>query len=101
MLAIAMIVAFGDARTEHLFLGKQSARVRSIPPDVRERALDKLDLLDAAVSLAGLNKVPGNRLERLKGDLAGYHSIRINDQWRIVFKWEDGAAKEVKIDDYH
>ncbi len=98
---IRLIDTFGDARTRDLFQRKVSARARKIPQDVRERALDKLDILDASVSLQGLAKIPGNHLEALKGDLVGYHSIRINDQWRVIFKWEDGSAKEVRIDDYH
>jgi proteic killer suppression protein len=96
-----VISSFGDSRTKDLFQRKSSARARKIPEDVRGRALDKLDILDASVSLEGLARIPGNRLEALQGDLAGYHSIRINDQWRIVFKWEEGAAKDVRVDDYH
>lgn len=96
-----MITSFGDATTEDLFKRKNSARARKFPPDVKDRAIDKLDLLNAVISLDDLGKIPGNKLEPLKGDLAGYHSIRINDQWRVVFKWEDGGAKEVKVDDYH
>lgn len=96
-----MITSFGDATTKDLFEKKNSARARKFPPDVKERALDKLDLLNAAISLEDLGKIPGNNLEALKGDLQGFHSIRINDQWRVVFKWEGSGPKEVKIDDYH
>lgn len=96
-----MISSFSDATTKDLFERKNSARARKFPPDVRARALDKLDLLNAAISLDDLGKIPGNNLEALKGNLAGLHSIRINDQWRIVFKWEGSDAKEVHITDYH
>lgn len=61
----------------------------------------KLDMIDAATVLDDLRAPPGNRLEALKGDRAGQHSVRINDQWRIVFVWRDGAAHEVEIVDYH
>jgi proteic killer suppression protein len=96
-----VIHSFRDPRTKDLFERKASSRARKLPEDVQERARDKLDILNAATSIEDLAKVPGNNLEALKGDLAGFHSIRINKQWRIVFKWEGGAAKEVKIDDYH
>ena len=61
----------------------------------------KLDMVNAAHALDDLKVPPGNRLEGLKGNLAGKHSIRINDQWRVVFRWQDGAAHEVRIADYH
>jgi len=64
-------------------------------------ALRKLDMLDAAYRLNDLRKPPGNRLELLKGELAGYYSIRVNEQWRIVFRWEDNNAHEVSLTDYH
>ena len=96
-----MISSFSDATTRDLFERKNSARARKFPPDVRDRALDKLDLLNAAISLDDLGKIPGNNLEALKGDLAGFHSIRINDQWRVVFKWAGSDATEVRIADYH
>lgn len=96
-----MISSFGDPRTKDLFQRKQSARASKLPQDVRERALDKLDVLDATVSLEDLTKVPGNKLEALKGDLVGYHSMRINDQWRITFRWAGGKAEDVRIADYH
>ena len=81
--------------------GTHESIIRKIPNQLWEKAADKLDLLDAAKTLVDLRVPPGNRLERLKGDLSGYHSIRINDQWRIIFRWEDGDAYEVKIVDYH
>lgn len=64
-------------------------------------AVRKLDMLNAASNINDLRVPPGNRLEALRGELRGYHSIRINDQWRVVFRWEDGHAYEVRIADYH
>ena len=96
-----MIAGFGDAATEDLFHGRDTSRVRKLPPEVRKVGPRKLDLVNAAAKLEDLRAPPGNRLEALKGDLAGHHSIRINDQWRIVFHWKDGAAHEVRIVDYH
>ena len=96
-----MIASFGDAATEELFHGRTTARVRRLPADMVKAAVRKLDMVDAAHVLEDLRSPPGNRLEALKGDLAGLHSIRINQQWRIVFRWKDGAAHEVKIVDYH
>jgi proteic killer suppression protein len=61
----------------------------------------KLAILDASESLNDLRSPPGNRLEQLSGDRAGQHSIRINDQWRVCFRWEDGDAEDVEITDYH
>ncbi len=68
---------------------------------VAKIALKKLDMIDYANSLEDLRQPPGNRLERLKGDLHGYYSIRINDQWRIIFRWSENGATEVEIIDYH
>ncbi len=64
-------------------------------------ALRKLDMLNAADRINDLREPPGNRLEALKGDFAGYHSIRVNDQWRIIFQWKDNNAHEVSLTDYH
>ena len=96
-----MIASFGDAATEDLFHGRSTAPTRSYPAGITEAAARKLDLVNAAHVIEDLRAPPGNRLEALKGDLKGKHSIRINSQWRIVFRWKDGAAHEVKIDDYH
>ncbi len=96
-----MIDSFGDKRTADLFPGRSTKRVRSLPPDVERVALRKLDTIVAAHVLEDLRSPPGNRLEALRGDLAGRHSIRINDQWRTVFRWSDGSASEVRIADYH
>lgn len=96
-----MIASFADRATEALFDGETGKAIRKVPSDVRAVAVRKLDLLNAAHELQDLRVPPGNRLEALKGDLCGKHSIRINDQWRIVFRWKEGDAYEVKIDDYH
>jgi death on curing protein len=76
-------------------------RARRLPPDVQRRAHRKLLLLNAARSLADLRVPPGNRLERLSGDRAGQYSIRVNEQWRICFRWERGDAHDVEVSDYH
>ena len=93
-----MIKSFADSETEKLWLGRSARR---IPPAIRSRALMKLQLIDAAVELAFLKVPPGNRLEALKGDRVGQHSIRINDQWRICFIWNGTDAEHVEITDYH
>ena len=92
-----MIEGFACAETGKLFHGRMSRR---LPGDIQRTARRKLLQLDAATQLQDLRVPPGNRLEPLKGRLAGQHSIRINDQWRICFRWEAGAH-EVRIADYH
>jgi proteic killer suppression protein len=96
--ALHVIQTFRDADSEKVFRRERSRR---LPPDVRRRALRKLLLLDAADSLDDLRIPPGNRLERLSGTRRGQHSIRINDQWRICFRWSRGDAYDVEITDYH
>lgn len=96
-----MIVSFRDAATEALFHGEKGKVLRRIPSEIRVVAVRKLDMLNAATQLGDLRSPPGNRLEVLKGDRKGRHSIRINDQWRLVFSWEAGDAYDVEIDDYH
>ena len=93
-----MIKSFRDRGTEKLF-GRE--RAKRLPANLQRRALAKLLMLDAADSLADLRVPPGNRLEALRGDRAGQHSIRINDQWRICFRWSRGDAWDVEIVDYH
>ena len=93
-----MIRSFADKRTAALFAGHA---VRGLPHQFQRRARAKLQALDAAGRLDDLRVPPGNRLEALRGDRAGRHSIRINDQWRICFAWRDGEAWEVEIVDYH
>jgi proteic killer suppression protein len=75
--------------------------VKGISADVQRAALRKLLILDAAARIEDLRVPPGNRLEALRGSLRGFHSIRVNDQWRIVFRWADGNASDVRIIDYH
>jgi len=96
-----MIASFRDSATEALFHGKKGAAIRRLPPSIHKAAVRKLDMLNSAVRLSDLQAPPGNRLEALKGHLRGRHSIRINQQWRIVFRWEAGDAREVSIRDYH
>ena len=93
-----MIRSFADRDTERLF---HRESVRRFPAELQRTMLRKLVIVDAAESLTDLRSPPGNRLEKLRGDRAGQHSIRINDQWRICFRWRDGDAHEVEIVDYH
>ncbi|MDP2470854.1 MAG: type II toxin-antitoxin system RelE/ParE family toxin [Candidatus Palauibacterales bacterium] len=93
-----MIKSFRDRDTERLF---QRRPVRKLGSDIQKVALRKLRMLDAATVLDDLRLPPGNRLEKLKGDRAGQHSIRINQQWRICFRWRSGDAYDVEIVDYH
>jgi toxin HigB-1 len=95
--AKAMIRSFRSSATEALFHDHDVARFRAIERTARRKLL----LLHRAVSLQDLRVPPGNRLEELKGDRKGQHSIRINDQWRLCFLWRDGDALEVEIVDYH
>ena len=96
-----MIASFGDQATSDLYHGVRSRRARSFPADVVPAALRKLDMLNAARTLLDLRSPPGNHLERLRGNWRGFHSIRANDQWRVVFRWADGAAHDVQFVDYH
>lgn len=96
-----MIISFGDKATSDLFHGLSSRHVRKLQNQLLEIALYKLDVLNAAQNLDDLRSPPGNRLEPLKGNFKGFHSIRINSQWRIVFRWDSNAAHEVQIVDYH
>lgn len=93
-----MIRSFRDKETERLFSRETGGRLAG---PLQRAALRKLVLLDAAESLEDLRVPPGNRLEKLSGDRAGQYSIRINDQWRLCFRWENGDAYEVEIVDYH
>jgi proteic killer suppression protein len=93
-----MIRSFRDRETERVF---RRDRTRKLAPDVQRTAQRKLAVLDAAESLQDLRVPPGNRLEKLSGDREGQHSIRINNQWRICFRWRDGDATDVEIVDYH
>jgi proteic killer suppression protein len=96
-----VIVSFGDKITADLFHGRRTARVRRVPADVAPAAVRKLDLVNAAHQLRDLRSLPGNRLEVLRGNRAGFHGIRVNDPWRIVLRWSDGHAHDVQLIDYH
>ena len=95
-----MILSFANtnAQTERIWDG---LRAKRIPPDVQNRALDKLRMLNRAKNLDDLRNPPSNRLHELKDDRKGQHSISINKQWRICFRWNDGNAYDVEIADYH
>jgi proteic killer suppression protein len=96
-----MIVSFGDRATEDLFHNRPTSRARRFPHDVIVLALVKLDMLNGAAAVLDLRSPPGNRLEALKGDLKGFHSIRVNDRWRLVFRWDGGNASDVRLMDSH
>ena len=93
-----MIISFACKETDRLFRERTS---RKIPPDIHRVSLRKLLQLHAAVDLNFLRVPPGNRLEALKGDRAGQHSIRVNDQYRICFHWTQAGPEDVEIVDYH
>ena len=93
-----MIISFGSKDTKRIWAGD---RVKRYPIDFQEIARRKLRMLNNSQTIMDLQVPPSNRLERLKGNLKDYYSIRINDQWRIVFKWDKGSASEVEIIDYH
>ncbi len=93
-----MIRDFKDKETQKIFERKHS---RKLPSDIQQVALRKLRMLNRAETLQDLRVPPANRLERLIGDREGQYSIRINDQWRICFLWQDGDALDVEIVDYH
>lgn len=92
-----MIRSFGDRKTERLF----NDQVVKDYQGIARPAKRKLEAINAAVRLDDLMVPPSNRLEKLKGDLKGFHSIRINEQWRVIFEWIDGEAHAVRIVDYH
>jgi toxin HigB-1 len=95
---LVVIRSFRDSETERLF---KRERIRRLPADLQRIALRKLLVLDAATSLRDLRIPPANRLEKLSGDRQRQHSIRINDQWRICFRWVGADAEDVEIVDYH
>lgn len=92
---------FGNALAEDLFYDRRTRSTRRFPTALRRVARRKLLYLHDAADLNDLRVPPGNRLEALKGGLKGLHSIRINDQWRLVFRWSEGAAHDTQIVDYH
>jgi proteic killer suppression protein len=96
-----MIESFGNALAEDFFYDRRTRAVRQFPPDLKRVARRKLLYIHDAAELSDLRVPPGNRLEALRGDRKGFYSIRINDQWRVVFQWQGGNALDVEIVDYH
>lgn len=93
-----MIISFGSKETEKIWLGEW---VKQLPNEIQEAGRRKLRMLNNSQNIADLTVPPSNKLEKLKGSLKDFYSIRINDQWRIIFKWDNGNASDVKITDYH
>jgi toxin HigB-1 len=93
-----MILTFGSKDTEKIWNGE---RVKRIPLEIQQIGRRKLRMLNNSQNITDLRIPPSNRLEKLSGKLQDFHSIRINDQWRIIFKWENNHAREVEIIDYH
>ena len=93
-----MIVSFGNRETEEVWLGNQ---VKRLPAEIQNIGRRKLRMINNSVDIADLRIPPANRLEKLSGKLKNFYSIRINDQWRIIFKWNAGNASVVEIIDYH
>lgn len=93
-----MILSFGSKETEKVWIGE---RVPKWPMEIQEVGRRKLRMLNNSQSIADLRIPPSNRLEKMSGDLKGFYSIRINDEWRIIFKWSEGNASDVEIMDYH
>jgi proteic killer suppression protein len=96
-----VIASFGDQATADLYHGTRTRKARAFPNDIVAVAIRKLDMLNAVHSLLDLRSPPGNRLESLRGSWRGYHSVRVNDQWRLVFRWSEAAAHDVRLLDYH
>ena len=93
-----MIISFGNSETDQVWLGN---RVKQLPTEIQNIGRRKLRMLNNSINLADLRIPPSNRLEKLSGKLKEFYSIRINDQWRIIFKWTAGNALDVEIIDYH
>ncbi|MDP5121754.1 MAG: type II toxin-antitoxin system RelE/ParE family toxin [Spirosomaceae bacterium] len=93
-----MIISFGSKEAEKIWNG---TRVKKLPNDIQEIGRRKLRMLNSSQNIADLRIPPSNRLEKLSGNLKDFYSIRINKQWRIIFKWEEGNASDVDIVDYH
>jgi proteic killer suppression protein len=96
-----VIRSFADETTVDLFRERNSRAARRVPRDLWRAAQRKLKAIDVAARLDDLAIPAGNRLEKLRGDQEGRHSIRINDQFRVTFRWEEGDAREVRVEDYH
>ena len=93
-----MIISFGNSDTEKVW---NAIRVKKLPIEIQNIGRRKLRMINNSVDLADLRIPPSNRLEKLSGKLRDFYSIRVNDQWRIIFKWNSGNAFEVEIIDYH
>ncbi len=93
-----MIISFGTKETEKIWNGE---RVNKLPNEIQETARRKLRMLNNSQNIADLQIPPSNRLEKLKSSLKDFYSIRVNDQWRIIFRWNNGNASEVEVLDYH
>jgi len=93
-----MIISFGNLDTEKVWNG---IRIKKLPNEIQHIGRRKMRMLNNSVDLADLRIPPSNRLEKLSGNLKDFYSIRINNQWRIIFKWDSGNAAEVEITDYH
>jgi toxin HigB-1 len=93
-----MIASFGNKETEMIWMGQ---RVKKLPGEIQETGRRKLRMLNNSQNIMDLMVPPSNKLEKLKGNLKDFYSIRINNQWRVIFKWNDGNAFEVEIIDYH
>jgi len=96
-----VIISFGNKTAEDIFHGSNSRYARKLPINLHDKARRLLDQLNTAPTINFLKTPPGNRLEKLTGDYKGYWSVRINDQWRIVFRWKDDDAHDIAIVDYH
>ena len=96
-----MIRGFANQLAEDLYYDRNTKNTRAFPPELRRVARRKILFLHDAAELRDLRVPPGNKLEALKGSLKGFHSIRINDQWRVVFRWYNGDASDVQVIDYH
>lgn len=96
-----MIATFGNALAEDLFFDRRTRVTRSFPAQLRRVARRKLLYLHDAAQLSDLRVPPGNRLEKLRGNWRDFYSIRLNDQWRLLFRWQQGQALDAKIVDYH
>jgi proteic killer suppression protein len=93
-----MIISFGSKDTEKVWSGE---RVKGLPFEIQKIGRRKLRMINNSININDLTIPPSNHLEKLSGKLKNFYSIRINDQWRIIFKWEDGKSEEVEIIDYH
>jgi len=93
-----MIQSFGSKDTQKIWQGE---KIKGLPPEIQQTARRKLRMINNSQNITDLRVPPANRLEKLSGKLKDYHSIRINDQWRIIFKWSAGNASQVEIVDYH